>query len=642
MRRLIYLMFLVVAVSNSVYAEWASYDDAAVKTLSYSEDIKINSNGTYEAIVEHQIEILKESGRVAANYRLFYNGDSEKIEVLAAETIYGGKKHLVDKGSIEDKPLASAPYGFDQKRQILLAFPRAEVGAKICLKYKLIVTKIPLDNFFSDLFYFGNEKYVVNAKLKIQSQLPLHILVNNPENALKIVRGKEFKKDRNGEFYNLDVTLTKPIFKGVINEPRTSVINNKYLTWVSVSTMDKWENLAAELGKSYAQIFSQSLPKDFSNIVNIAAKSKDELEQINVVTSLLNDKVKYMGDWRSIRGRFVPRDLAEIGKTQLGDCKDFAAVTAVILAKLGYKTQVAVVRRGIGEFYPEGLPDLGVFNHAIVKVTNKQGKVYWIDPTNFQSMADGVFPDIANKKSLVLDQNNPSYEKIFSIDPERAQSVLRRQIVILPNGNSVSEVGKVTLKGEAALGITGTALKYSEKAIKNSMYYYLSGVNLKEENKKMMKTPDLKSRVVKDISFDYSFEQNGRVLKTNAGPAIKLKYDYLDVFFAMSQDCVADLLVSDDGIPTTSKRQTIIKNVVARNVAALNKEIKTPWLYIKRDANFNGGHDLQINDTLIVYKNLIAGEDFKKPEFIKMKKDLEENFKEIVVVFDDGSKVKTA
>jgi hypothetical protein len=39
----------------------------------------------------------------------------------------------------------------------------------------------------------------------------------------------------------------------------------------------------------------------------------------------------------------------------------------------------------------------------MVKVTNKKGIVNWIDPTNFDSMADGIFPDIANKMVLILD-----------------------------------------------------------------------------------------------------------------------------------------------------------------------------------------------------------------------------------------------
>ena len=53
-----------------------------------------------------------------------------------------------DKKFIEDKPLASVGYGFDQTHQILLAFPKVEVGAKIYLKYTKATLKAPLDNFF--------------------------------------------------------------------------------------------------------------------------------------------------------------------------------------------------------------------------------------------------------------------------------------------------------------------------------------------------------------------------------------------------------------------------------------------------------------------------------------------------------------
>ena len=339
-----------------------------------------------------------------------------------------------------------------------------------------------------------------------------------------------------------------------------------------------------------------------------------------------------MGDWRTIQGGYVPRDLDKISATQLGDCKDFSAATAAILTKLGYKAQIILARRGIGNFYPKSLPDVGAFNHALVKVTDKKGKVYWIDPTNFQSMAGGIFPDIADKMALILDQEHPGYEKIANINSEYAQVITKRQIEII-NDNKIIESGKITLKNEKAYNLTGITLKISAGAVKDFIYSALSGSRLEEKNKKKLQLPDLKSRIVKDIVFNYSFAQENGILKTNLGQALKLTYDLLVSFFDVSQDYVTDVLVE---APFTYSRQTVIKNINVQNITSLNKEIKTPWLYVSRQCSLHK-HDLRIDDTIIIYKNLIANADLKTAEFIALKDGLEKDFRDVAVVFNRRS-----
>ncbi|MEI8055064.1 MAG: DUF3857 domain-containing protein [bacterium] len=614
---------LFIIISASAQAKWANFEDAPIK-ISSQQEINVDSDGKIKSTVKLQFEILKEPGRnIAANYTLKYNGNIAKIKIIEAKTIYQGKEYKLDKTLIEDKSLASSHNGFDQMRQILLAFPKAEIGANILLRYEFTQTEVPLDKFYAGVFDFGNRDFDVAAHIKLHSQIPLHILVNDPEKVLNIT------KDKDDNFHNMEITLTKPLYKEAINEPQSNIVNNKYLTWVSISSLNKWEDLATRLDKLYTKVLTQSLPKDFIKITEIAAQKKDEIEQINTVTSLLNDKIQYMGDWRTVKGKFVARDLAKISKTQLGDCKDFAASTAAILTKLGYKAQVALVRRGVRSFYPDSLPTLEAFNHAFVKVTNKQGKILWIDPTNFQSMADGIFPDIAGKMALILDPKQPGYEKIASIDPKHAWSTSVRQIEII-NDSKIIESGNVTLRNENAYSLTGITSQTSEATIKDFIYNFLSHSRLEEKNKKNLQLPYLKSRIVKDISFNYTFEQENRVLKTNLGQALKLTYDSLWNFFDISQDSVTDIVVD---APYTATKQTIIKNINTQNIESLNKEINTPWMYVSRKCIINSNRDLQIDDTIIIYKNLIANTELKTPEFIKLKDDLEKNFKDIAVVF---------
>lgn len=617
---------IFIIISISAQAKWATYEDAVIKA-SFTQETNVNKDGTERDATTIQFEILKEPGRnIAANYTLQYNGTSAKIKILEAKTIYKGKEYKLNKDLIEDKPLASTPGGFDQKRQILLAFPKAEIGAKIVLKYIKTTAEVPLDKFYASVYSFGDQMLMEKAQVKVHSQIPLHLRVNDPEKVLRIT------KDADDNFHNIEITLTKPLYKEAINEPSANVVNNKYLTWVSVSSLTKWEDLALRLAPHYAKIFTQTLPPDFIKIADIAAQKKNEVDQINTVTSLLNDKIQYMGDWRTIKGHFIPRDLDKTSKTQLGDCKDFAASTAAILTRLGFKAQIAIVRRGVREFYLDSLPDGAAFNHAFVKVTNKLGKIYWIDPTNFQSMADGIFPDVANKMALIIDPKQPGYERVASINPEHAQIIFARQIEIVNDGKIIVN-GNFTLKNESAYSITGAALQISEANIKDILFNQLSSATLEEKNKKNLQLPDLKSRIVKDVSFNYTFEQENAILKTNLGLAMNLTYDSLASFFNVAQDYVADIFLTN-AYPFTASKQTIIKNIKVQNIESLNKEIKTPWIYASRKCSLNSNHDLQIDDTIVVYKNLIPNEDIKRSEFIKLKDDLEKNFKDVAVVFN--------
>ena len=510
---------------------------------------------------------------------------------------------------------------------MLLAFPKIETEAITHLKYKLTITRPPLDDFYAETFWFGDNEFVDTKKINIKSKIPLHILVNDPEKYLKITE----KKDK--DLHQIEITLKKPVYKQVINEPGSAILNYKNIPWVSVSSINDWKEFAKKQGERTAKIIAQALPKDFEAILKEAKKKTNEVDQINTVTSLLNDKVRYMGDWRTIKGRFVPRDLATISKTQIGDCKDFSAATAAILNKLGFKAQAVVVMRGIKQPSLDILPGFEAANHQMLKVTGKDNKVYWIDPTNFVSMADGIFPDIAGKMALILDPKQPGYEKIPEVDYSHAKADLKREWDIIEN-DIIIEKGRLVLENEETLGLIGSELKISSDVVKDIIFDYLAGTTLDKKEKKSMELPKLDSRIADKIALTYTLEKNGDILSTNAGFAFNLSYigGIISKICDISQDYVADIVV--DAFPCTITKETIIKNIKVKNIGLLNKEIKTPWLYVKRSCKLNKDNNLQINDAVILYKNIIPAKDFENPEFIRLKKWLKRNFKNTVILFE--------
>ena len=626
--RFIITVLSMLIFSNIAQAKWASVSEASLKISKNNVTVKVNKDGTYEEIVENEMEILKEDSRdMASQYKLYYDGDSEKITILEAKTIVQGKEYIVAPDLIEDKPLASSNNGFDQYRQILLAFPKIEIGSKIYLKYKFNAFKPYLSNFFSDLTYFGNRELITNATIKISSEIPLHIKVNDPKQALKIY------KDKEDNFHNIEISLNNDLYQDPINEPSDGIVNQKLFTWVSISSMNKWEDLAvSEAKQNYDKIYKQALPKTFEDIFITASKEQEEEMQINIVTSMLNDKIQYLSDRTSIDGRFATRDLAQTSESQLGDCKDFSAATLAILTKMGYKAQFALVMRGEGGFSPEILPSAESFNHVFVKVTGKNGKIYWVDPTNIQSMVNGIFADIADKPILILDSKNPSYERTPSIDPLHAQ-IINESEVELFSQDKLKITGKTILKNESAIFITAAELFSSKESLQDRILNMISNTSLDETNHKYIKLPDLKSRIVKDIEVEYSYQQDNNLSKTNLGKAINLEYSKSDInsFIDVSKDTISDIFL---GSPYSLKKKTIFKNIKVKNIELLNNEVDSKWLYISRKLSTGNNNTLIVEDYFLLKKDLIKNEELETSEFLNLKKNLEQNFEAVSLVFD--------
>ena len=618
-----FLTIFIILISCTVQARWINLDEASAEIIFENNDIKIDKTGKSEENIETRIKILNEAGRDNyASYWITYNGDISKVKILEAYTIYKGEKYNISPESIEDKPLASSAQGFDQMRQVLLSFPKAEIGAEIYLKYTRQNTKTALANFYSNVIGFSTNGCIQTSHQTISSQLPLYIDVNNPDKVLKIT---EDKKD---DIYNLDIQLAKPVCLDVAGGSEVGSINGAKYPYVAVSSLNNWQEYAKQSSVDYNRVINQPLPEIFLPILEAAKAEKDEIAQMNIVTSMINEKIRYMGGWLSIEGHLFPRDLAVIAKLQEADCKEFSSLTANILRQLGFKAQAVWVDRGNQFSSEEPLPLLNIFNHAILKVTNKAGKVYWIDPTNLVSMAQGVFPDIADKMVLVLDGDNSKYERNANIDPNHSQINFIDEIEV--KNNKTTHSGEVSLNGESAFILAGEGLYQSENAIKDQVFHMLSNKHLNEEEKKELILPDLTSRIVKDLKIKFQYKQSDELIKTNLQPAFAIESNWVSKFINYVPNQLSDIYI---GPVRTDKNKTIFKDIKIKTIDNLNYTIDTPWMSINRSFKYNDNNS-EMDIVIVIKKRFITSEELKSPEYIALKNSLEENVKNIAVILD--------
>ena len=618
---MIFCLVLLPLSSSPSQARWATYEDAPAEIEFSTSDIIVDKDGKTEEIVEKQIKILNETGRSLFGVeRIHFNENIEKIEIIEAKTIINGKEYVVPKEMIETKPLASEVSGFDQLFQIFISYPHVGVGTKLYLKYKVYTLKQPLPNYFALKYSYGHGAYWKKATFKLKSELPFHMVVNDPKERLEVKRCKE------GKYYKLDITSNKPAYDDLMNEPSTNQIPNDQKTWVSISTFDRDEDFSKGIAKDYENVLSQDLPPLQESIKKAAATISNPVDQINKVTSLLSEKIRYMGDWRTTEGKFAPRSLKAVADSGVGDCKDYSASTAAILNSLGYKARVAIIKRGVSYIPPKkSLPSFSMFNHTIVKVTTKDGKVFWIDPTNFASMADGIFPDIAERPALVLDMKDPSYEMIPNINYQHSKMDIKGNMEI--KGNDILKTeGELKLMGESAQEFTGAALSHSLQVIEEATIMTLSGEA--SPLKKKVTLPPLDSRIVKDLAISYSYEQENHLLLTNMGSGILLNFSWANNFIDTSPTQEGTTFV---GLPVTLHKAITIKNVDVEQAKALAYAFKSPWVEAKRECHLSD-QGVEIVETVTILKSFITAEEVRSKQFQELRQSIKKYCSKIALI----------
>jgi hypothetical protein len=603
-------------------ARFATREDAPVEYAFYNRDIVVHKDGGSEENIAYQVDIKNEQGRSSYATQTFrYNGNIQILEVISAETIVNGQVFPVPKDTIEVKPLASPEHGFDQAYQVLVSYPNVVVGASVTMKYRLITKQQPLPNYFASNFHFGQGGYWRASHITLTSALPFHVHVNDPNKTLKIEQSK--KKDAQ----LLSIALIKPVYTQLINE--VTLGDNEKDVYVDVSTLNNVEEIGTVLSGAYQSVIEQPLPPTLATIQKQAQVLKDSpVDQINLITSKLAENIRYMGDWRSIEGQFKPRNLNTISSTGISDCKDYSVSLAAILRTLGYEAHAALVYRGEG-YNPstQDLPSIGQFNHAIVYAVDSSGKARWLDPTNFVSLAQGIFPDISDRPALILNPKKPLYTHIPAINPQQ-NHIDGSKIVKVGKNGQLNSFGTMTLKGEAAIPVTGATLQRSEASIKEALIDILSGE--KNPIQKRIDLPNLNSRIVKNVTIGYEFLQEDATMTTNVGQALDLGGAWAGLVLNTTEDQEG---ITYFGIPKSEEQVLLLAGVKARSVERLNTNIQSPWMTFSRNCQVND-QGVKIIEKTEILQSFIKADVVRSPEFQAFKKHIKQAVVGVAVVVE--------
>ncbi len=617
-------MVLGLILSSSAQARLATKSDMSSETLFYERAFDVNADGTYTETVEIKVRILTEHGkRNRATYPVRYDGGEETLKVLEAKTLLNGREYPVPPSSIEDKEIASNTHGFSNTRQVMLSFPHVQTNAIVHLKYERKCIRPVLKGYFSVVTGFWTDELWKQGEVKINSQIPLNMAVNDVKNRLKI----DEKTGPDGT--KINIKLKEPYLYSIIEE-RESIENDIETPFVAVSTLKSWSDISTELTPHYEKVLAQPLPPVLSSILAQAPKGGLIEDRIDYITSHIAKEFEYMGDWRTAEGRYFPQDLAAVSESRRGDCKDFATLTVALLRRMGIKADIAIVHRGIEPYFFDlvNLPSLASFNHVIVKVTD-QGVAKWIDPTNFTSFSKGIFPDIAGRKSLVLTKETVERDDIPGTKAEDNQIRVNLKIDFTTDHESIS--GNLERKGLAAVHVTGLGLLRGSRD--NADYYIMSYLTMMDRVERLkLEDYELHSRLVKDQIFNFSFEKMHKerdLIKTTLGEAFLLNAWPNDALLTSTKSRFSDLSIMN--LPSSMSQHRILSHgkLVGQGLTCT---VTSPWLDLVRTIA-DSPNGVEIRETATVKKPIITIAELRTSEFTEMQKQFGSCFGPMAVIF---------
>lgn len=617
-------VILSIALCLPANARWAQKGEAHTKCLHKTVVFKVNKDGTWTCETDIQLEVLTEAGRQGLSTQtVCYDATRNKFEILEASTTNNGETCSVPQSRMEDKPLASDPMGLRQQRQILIPFERVAVGSIIHLKTKEHFFKPDFEKYFSVCLNFNNTYFAKEANVVVESELPLFLKVNDPRDNLEIRESKDKSK------YTLHVRLKKPIFEQLVAEPDHFFGEADLFTCVFVSTESDFKRLAKMEAAFYQPTLKAALPAELEEIRKSASNIENETDCLDMIVSALINKITYLGNWNIAEGHLTPRSLETVVKSGSGDCKEYASALTAILNRLGkgYDAKIALVERGDVYLAEDTFPAYKRrFDHAIVKVIAPSGKIYWVDPTNNVSMASCIFPDIADRPALVLDPENPTYERTPPIDYQRAQTKLEQTIAVKDNAY-VEFAGSLCHEGEIAKNFTEALIMHPHSLLKENIIEKLC--ESEDPVDPVITLPECKSRQVKSLITKFSFGDSQIMTRTNLGDAFPLKGNWYWPYVSTSEKHEGTLYV---GHPQTIIRTRTFKNVTAKNLTELAFSVQTPWLNAKRELVVTKD-GVVVTETIEQLKSVISAKDLKSKEFAALKNTLRKYCDGVAIVF---------
>lgn len=625
------LTLLLMLHSVKAHCRWAKVEESAWVTSAHY-DFQVNADGSYVSTSKVTHTIKKERGKDLGRTNFSYQPEAVDFKVIKAYTKNADKIIEVTKDNIEDKAIASQSLsGFDDVNRVTINFPQVQIGSQIHYEVVHTVKKPSIKDHWSYIIDIWDAWPILKgSSLKIRSKLPLTYKVKSfGTDFTKRIKITE-KKDTAKQEYSFHCEAKEDLYYEVLEE--TYSYYEESLPYIMFSSSKSVEKMLASVAKQYESVSLETQPTFIKEIIQTVPKKTDLVSKVEAIMAAIIKKIRYSGDWRTVKGAFVPRALEEISKTEYGDCKDYSIVLVTILKQLGYQAHPAWVYRGSYNIPDYDLPNAQDTNHAIVYVNHK-GKSYWFDPTNVLSQGKVIFTDISGRKAIVLDPKKPFVENIPHILPQDNYSSLIKELHFNKNKTATVHIEE-QYRGLSSYDLAVKLNDLSQEQIKKHITKkYLGDKEIIEVHSLVVPQSIHNTTVDQDLVVQTKQTIRMEPEQTTAGEGWSLYngLSYWAEFDPKTYTCCG----LNIGSVSSENTVEIIKNrkLVTHNVS-LNSNLQSPWFNYKREVK-QVGDDIVITQQLDTLKEFITNKELQGSTFKEFQQNLRDNFKDILLIFTE-------
>jgi hypothetical protein len=305
--------------------------------------------------------VLDERGtRSQAVQGYAYDPEESYVDVRAARVLRADGS-IEEIGKTRVFSLAEAGYRmyYDQ-RQIQVQFPGLRVGDTIEVAFvrRDVASRNKFDDYFGDILPLEGTDPIehMEYRLEVPSGMQLHF--NAP-----VRESVEKKKGKGGSTVYRVVLEDVPGLRPESNMPGWTELAR----YLHVSTYATWD----EVGTWYWGFVEEQLQVDDAIRGGVAEaleglpSGASESDKIAALYRHVIRKTRYVGLEFGVHG-YKPYRTTDVYARKFGDCKDKASLLKVMLAEIGVKSHLVLVRTRDQGTIDSTPASLSAFNHAIV------------------------------------------------------------------------------------------------------------------------------------------------------------------------------------------------------------------------------------------------------------------------------------
>ncbi|MBS2014150.1 MAG: DUF2569 family protein [Deltaproteobacteria bacterium] len=152
--------------------------------------------------------------------------------------------------------------------------------------------------------------------------------------------------------------------------------------WVQVSDFDSWGEVSAWGARLFdADAIAAPKTGPLAEWISTTQQAHPDPDELLLETiRFVQDQIRYVGIETGV-SRHRPTDPTKVFERRYGDCKDKAALLVALLRAHGLQAAPVLVSTRHGHILEEVTPTHSFFDHAIVRVVTRGGKVLWVDAT---------------------------------------------------------------------------------------------------------------------------------------------------------------------------------------------------------------------------------------------------------------------